>query len=75
MSQARIHHLSFGPLVIAVAIAITLALATTIAPASARTFNYNSTGSMVQQPLPRHWACELSRALGERTFPCRESVR
>jgi hypothetical protein len=58
---------------IAATIAITLALSTTTIPASARTFNFNSRGSMVQQPLPPQWACEISRALGDRTF-CRKSM-
>jgi hypothetical protein len=71
MTHTRIHRRTFGILAIAVAIAITLALSTTTGPASARTFNYSSGGSLVQQPLPAQWACELSRALGNRTAPCR----
>ncbi len=75
MTHARNHHLvvEIVTIAIATAIAITLALSTTTA-ASARTFNFNSRGSLVQQPLPPEWACELSRALGERTLPCRNSV-
>ena len=77
MTHARFHRLAFGILasVVAIAIAIALALSATTVPASARTFNYNSTGSMVQQPLPPQWACELSRALNQRTLPCRDAVR
>jgi hypothetical protein len=74
MTHTRIHHLPVGILAIAAASVIWLALSTTTVPASARTFNFNSTGSMVQQSLPPQWACELSRALGERTLPCRNSV-
>jgi hypothetical protein len=73
MTHARNHHLVVEIVTIAIAIAITLALSTTTA-ASARTFNFNSRGSLVQQPLPPEWACELSRALGQRTLPCRNSV-
>jgi hypothetical protein len=74
MTHTPIHHLAVGILAIAVAGVIWLALSTTTVPASARTFNFNSGGSMVQQSLPPQWACELSRALGERTLPCRNSV-
>jgi hypothetical protein len=74
MTHARTHHLVVGILAIAVAIAIMLALTSTTVPASARTFNFSSTGSLVQQPLPPQWACELSRALGDRTAPCRSSA-
>jgi hypothetical protein len=73
MTHTRIQHLVVGTLAIAVAIALVLALSTTV-PASARTFSFNSTGSLVQQPLPPQWACELSRALGDRTSPCRSSA-
>jgi hypothetical protein len=71
MTHARNHHLVVEIVTIAIAIAITLALSTTTA-ASARTFNFNSRGSLVQQPLPPEWACDMSRALGNRTSPCRE---
>jgi hypothetical protein len=74
LTHPRIHRLVGGILAIAVAIAVTLALNTTTVPASARTFSFNSTGSMVQQPLPSEWACEISRALNDRTFPCRNFV-
>jgi hypothetical protein len=70
MTHARNHHLVVEIVAIAIAIAITLALTTTAA--SARTFNFNSRGSLVQQPLPPEWACDMSRALGNRTSPCRE---
>jgi hypothetical protein len=74
MTHARIHHLTVAILATAVAAVIWLALSTTTVPASARTFNFNSAGSMVQQSLPPQWACELSRALGQRTLPCRNSA-
>jgi hypothetical protein len=73
MTHTLIHRL-VGILALVVAIAVTLALNTTTVPASARTFSFNSTGSMVQQPLPSEWACDISRALGDRTSPCRDSV-
>ncbi len=60
MTHTRIHHLTIGILTIAITVA--LALATTTAPASARTFNYNSAGSMVQQPLPPQWGWVILRA-------------
>lgn len=75
MIHAGIHRRPFGILAIAVAIAVTLALSATTGRASARTFSYPSGGSLVQQSLPPHWACEMSRALGQRTSPCRGSGR
>jgi hypothetical protein len=75
MIHAGIHRRAFGILAIAVAIAVTLALSATTGRVSARTFNYPSGGSMVQQPLPPQWACDMSRALGARKSPCRGSVR
>jgi hypothetical protein len=40
-------------------------------PASARTFDFNSTGSIVQRPLPPGYACAMRRALLDRQIPCR----
>jgi hypothetical protein len=57
MTHARIHHYTAGILAIATTIALALSTATT--PASARTFNFNSAGSMVQQPLPTQWGCVI----------------
>lgn len=75
MTYAHTDRRAIGVLIIAVAIAVTLALSSATVPASARTFSFNSTGSMVQQPLPPKWACELSRALGDRSSPyCRGSM-
>ena len=68
MTHTRIHQLAAG--ILAVALTVALALGTTTVPASARTFNFNSAGSLVQQPLPPQWACELSRALGGRPLHC-----
>jgi hypothetical protein len=68
MTHVRNHHLVVG--IVTIAIAITLALSTTAA--SARTFNFSPRGSLVQQPLPPQWACDMSRALGNRTSPCRD---
>lgn len=45
----RIH--SRASWILAVALTL-LALSSTAVPASARTFDFNVTGSMVQQPLP-----------------------
>jgi hypothetical protein len=75
MIHTGIHRRSFGILAIAVAVAMTLVLSATTGRVSARTFNYSSGGSMVQQPLPPHWGCDMSHALGERTSPCRGSGR
>jgi hypothetical protein len=54
-------------LAIALIIALAIALSTTTAPATARTFDFNSAGSMTQQPLPAHWACDLQRATSDRS--------
>jgi hypothetical protein len=59
----------------ALSLAGALVLATTLGPlaigsASARTFDYSSTGSLVQQPLPSHWACAMRRALAGRQVSC-----
>ena len=40
------------------------------APASARTFDFNATGTMVQQPLPPQFACAMSRAIANRHIAC-----
>jgi hypothetical protein len=53
--------------VLAVALAVAVALSASTAPSSARTFTYNSAGSMVQQPLPSHWGCVSLRALNDGT--------
>jgi hypothetical protein len=72
MTHARIYHR--GTAILGIAVALALSSIST-APASARTFNFNSAGSMVQQPLPPQWACAMQRALAPGTwrFPCRES--
>ena len=72
MTHARIHHLTIGILTIAITVA--LALATTTVPASARTFNFNSAGSMVQQPLPPQWGCVILRALSGGKFHCQDQA-
>jgi hypothetical protein len=53
---------------------LALAIALGATPASARTFNFNSAGSMVQQPLSPQWACAMRRAMINRRIPCRESA-
>jgi hypothetical protein len=70
MTHRRIHHLTIGFLTIAVTVA--LALATTTMPASARTFTFNSAGSMVQQPLPPLGGCLVLRALSGGRFNCQD---
>jgi len=57
-------------------LALAIALALNAAPASARTFNVNSAGSMVQQPLPPQWGCLMQRLMsGESSlFQCSESL-
>lgn len=71
MTHAHIHRRTFGMLAIAVAIAMALVLSATTGRASARTFDYPSGGSIVQQPLPPHWACDMRRALSNREIRCR----
>lgn len=65
----RIHHRAAGVLTVALTV---LALSTTAVPASARTFDFDSTGSMVQQPLPPGFACALQRAMPDPGVPCRD---
>jgi hypothetical protein len=48
-----------------------LALGSTAVPASARTFDFNTTGSMIQQPVPADFACAMRRATVDRTVSCR----
>ena len=71
MTHASIHKLTLGILGIVVALALSITIST--APASARTFNFNSAGSMVQQPLPPQFACAMRRAITGRSFTCRQS--
>lgn len=73
MTRARIHHRAVGILAIVVAAALALGIST--APVSARTFNFNAAGSMVQQPLPPQWGCIMRRLLSGRAvrIQCRES--
>jgi hypothetical protein len=71
MTHAVTNRIAAGILVLALAVAV--ALSTTTAPTSARTFNFNSAGSMVQQPLPPQFACAMRRALTGRSFACRQS--
>ena len=52
-------------------LALTIALGATAAPASARTFDSNSRGSMTQQLLPSDFACAMRRAQNDRIIPCR----
>jgi hypothetical protein len=61
----RIHHCAGGILT------LTIALSTIAAPASARTFDFNATGSMIQQPLPPEFACAMRRAITDRRIPCK----
>jgi hypothetical protein len=60
MTHARIHYRAIT--ILAVASALAPALTTATAPASARTFNLNSVGSMIQQPLPPRCGCVSLRA-------------
>ena len=71
MTHAVTNHITAG--ILALALAVAIALSTTTAPTSARTFNFNYAGSMVQQPLPPQWGCVTLRALSPGTpmFHCR----
>jgi hypothetical protein len=73
MTRARIHHRGIG--IPAIVVAATLALSGATAPASARTFDFNSAGSMVQQPLPPEWGCIMRHLLSGQAgkIECRES--
>ena len=68
MTHAQTNHIAAG--ILALLLTIAVAFSTTTAPASARTFNFNSAGSMVQQPLPPQWACLMRRALTGRSSAC-----
>jgi hypothetical protein len=50
MTHAQTNHIAAG--IVAFLLTIAVAFSTATTPASARTFNFNSAGSMVQQPLP-----------------------
>lgn len=71
MTHARIQQLTAG--ILAVALTIAVGLSTSTAPASARTFYFNSAGSMIQQPLPPQVACALRRAMRGQSSACRQS--
>ena len=66
MTHVSIHRCAVG--ILAIALVVALALSTATVPASARTFSFNSAGSMVQQPPPPDWACAMHRT------PCSGSV-
>jgi hypothetical protein len=74
MTHAHTHH--HTPSILAIALTTALALSTTTTPASARTFDFNTTGSMVQQPLPPQWACAVEQALTDHTptFQCQQPL-
>jgi hypothetical protein len=73
MTRAHIHHRPVG--ILAIAVAVALALSSATAPVSARTFDFNSAGSMVQQPLPPQWGCIMRYLLSGEAgrIKCRES--
>jgi hypothetical protein len=70
MTHPRTNHIAAG--ILALLLTLAVAFSTTNTPASARTFNFNSAGSMVQQPPPQ-WACLMQRALTGRSFACQRS--
>ena len=73
MTHAHTHHHTPG--ILAIALTTALALSSTTAPASARTFDFNTAGSMVQQPLPPQWACIFEQAStnGSPTLHCQKA--
>ena len=73
MTHAHTHHHTPG--ILAIALTTALALSSTTAPATARTFDFNTAGSMVQQPLPPQWACAVEHALTDQspTFQCQQA--
>ena len=71
MTHAQTNHVTAG--ILALVLTFALAFSTSTVPASARTFNFNSAGSMVQQPLPSQFACAMRRAQADRSFACRKS--
>jgi hypothetical protein len=73
MTHARNPRHAATMLAMTIATSLVIAPGVTVAPASARTFDLNSAGSMVQPPLPSQWACAMRRALSDREFPCRGS--
>ena len=73
MTHAHTHHHTPG--IVAIALTTALALTSTTAPASARTFDFNTTGSMIQKPLPPQWACIFGQAStdGSPTIQCQQA--
>ena len=57
-----------------IATAAVCALATPALSADARTFDFNSAGTMTQQPLPDLWWCAETRVLLDRNVPCKLAV-
>jgi hypothetical protein len=73
MTHAHTHHHTPG--ILAIALTTALALTSTTATASARTFDFNTAGSMIQQPLPPQWACIFEQAStdGSPTIQCQQA--
>lgn len=57
-------------ILVAPAVAIALLLSAPAPPSSAKTFDFNSNGSMILQPLPPEFACALERAARNQQIPC-----
>ena len=68
MTSLRFHR--FALALLGVAFATMLALSTS-SPAPARTFDFNSTGSLVLDPPSPLFACAMRRAMTNRAVPCR----
>jgi hypothetical protein len=67
----RIHQHASAILAVALTtLALTILALTSAVPASARTFDLTSTGSIVQQPLRPGFACVMRRAMLDRSIPC-----
>jgi hypothetical protein len=70
LSHRRFHGRRTAALGVALALAATFA-PIAAAPSSARTFDVNATGTMVQNPLPADWNCLMERAIANHHIACR----
>lgn len=59
----------------AISAALACALGTPVTFAHARTFAFDSTGTMIQQPFPSQWWCAEKSALLDRDDRCNTAVR
>jgi uncharacterized membrane protein len=69
-THRRFHRRRAAALGAALALAATFAPIAT-APSSARTFDVNAHGTIIQNPLPADWNCLWERAIANHRIACR----